>query len=253
MKIGISRPSSNTEEHCEVFAAARRWGFEGVQVKPHQYEPCGLDPVCFQKTYGELAALAIGGLVVYLGGDPSDWAEKMSAIAPFAGAIGAEQLCLVASVNRSDVSQQRFQAIGATLTAIGEEANRQGTKITVHNHANCLFESGEDLSALFTFLDPTLCGFTLDTAHAAKAGITDIPALAYQFRDRLDNVHLKDMDPEGRFCPLGQGILDNASVLSALRDIGYDGWLIVDEESEEFTTDEAYRLSKEYLQARAII
>lgn len=247
MKIGISRISGSPEEAHEVFAAAVRHGFEGVQMKPQQYNFCELNPEIFKETYGELASLARGGLIIYPGGNFETWPGKLERLIPFATGIGAEQICICSSVDRSDVSPERFQKIATVLTEIGEEARRQGTWISIHNHANCLFESEKDLAMLFEHLEPKMCGFTLDTAHAAKAGIKDIASLVHRFRDHLNNVHLKDSSDSGVFCPLGHGTIELDNVLKALDAIGYDEWLVVDEESRDFSTDEAYRISMDFL------
>ena len=247
MKIGISRISKSLEEASEVFAAARRHGFEGVQIKPQQYDFCELTPEIFKKTYGELALLARGGLIIYPGGDVETWEGKLARLIPFAAGIGAEQICICSSVDRSDTSPERFRRIATMLTVIGEEARRQGIWISIHNHANCLFEGEKDLSMLFENLEPKTCGLTLDTAHAAKAGVKNIASLVHRFCDHLNNVHLKDVSNSGDFCPLGYGTLELGGVLQALDTIGYDEWLVVDEESRDFSTDEAYRISMAFL------
>ena len=156
---------------------------------------------------------------------------------------------MVAAVDRSDTSARRFRRAASVLRKTGEQARQQGTSISVHTHANCLFESIEDLEKLLGHLKPEECGLTLDTAHAAKAGIQDIASLVNHFRAHLNNVHLKDFSKNGSFCPLGLGTLDLNSVLDALHGIGYDEWLIVDEESRDFTTEEAYRISMDFLDA----
>jgi inosose dehydratase len=48
------------------------------------------------------------------------------------------------------------------------------------------------------------------------------------FRERIDYVHLKDLDAAGGFVPLGQGVLDVAGVLQVLRDSDFDGWITVE-------------------------
>jgi sugar phosphate isomerase/epimerase len=252
MKIGISRISGSTEEAYEVFTAAQRYGFEGVQMKPQQYAFSELKPGIFKERYGRLTSLARGGLITYPGGDFESWLEKLDKLIPFAAGIGAEQVCMCTSVDRSDISPARFQRIAEVLTAIGEEARKQGTCISIHNHANCLFETENDLAMLFENLDSKVCGFTLDTAHAAKAGIEDIASLVHRFHEHLNNVHLKDMSEDGVFCPLGRGMLELSNVLQALKKIEYDEWLIVDEESRDFSTDKAYRIAMNFLKAHGL-
>jgi sugar phosphate isomerase/epimerase len=250
MKIGVSRFSDSSEEAYEVFSAAKRYGFEGVQMKPSQYDFSELNPEIFKKRYGELAPLACAGLITYPGGDFETWSVKLERLIPFAVGIGAEQLCVCANVDRSDTSPERFYKIATVLTIIGKKARKQGIWISIHNHAYCLFETENDLALLFENLDPEICGFTLDTAHAAKSGIQDIASLVHRFNKHLNNVHLKDISSTGVFCPLGQGTLQLDSILDALNAVRYDEWLIVDEESRDFSVDEAYQISMDFLKRK---
>jgi len=69
-----------------------------------------------------------------------------------------------------------------------------------------------------------------------------------EFRDRVWHVHFKDADPavmaasreqagdgpqsvgHGVFCELGTGGVDFPGVLQALDEIGYDGWIVVEQD-----------------------
>ena len=253
MRIGISRFSSTPEEAQEVFLAANRHGFDGVQVKPHQYNCCELDPGTFMSTYAEFVPLARAGLVAYPRGPIETWPGILDPIIPFAAGIGAEQICMCGGTNRSDVSREAFRRWTDVLIQIGTEARRQGTLISVHNHPKCLYETGADMDWIVDGLDPDVCGLTLDTACFAQAGEQHVASLVRRYYDYVTNVHLKDFSKDGVFCPLGQGILDLDSVIDALFEVGYDKWLIVDEESRGYTTDEAYHIDMEFLKARELV
>ncbi|MBW3635320.1 MAG: sugar phosphate isomerase/epimerase, partial [Armatimonadetes bacterium] len=108
-------------------------------------------------------------------------------------------------------------------------------------------ETEEDIARLLERIDPEICGLTLDTAHAAKAGIPHVERLAVRFQRHLLNVHLKDLSAEGQFCALGQGTLPLRPILDALTAINYDQWLIVDEETASLQTDEAFSVAAEFL------
>ena len=88
-------------------------------------------------------------------------------------------------------------------------------------------------------------GLTVDTAHLAKSGITDIAGLIRDFGGVIDNVHAKDY-AQGEWRILGRGTLDFDGILEALRDVHYDGWLCVDEESPA-SLAEGLRASRDYL------
>lgn len=252
MRIGISRPSHSPEQALEVFQSARDNGFEGVQLKPAQYDPYLDEPVAFTKNYGPLADLAVGGLIVYPGGDPAEWMGKLERVMPFARAVGAQHICVCACVYATGGSEEEVQIIADTLTAIGTAARAQGLVISIHNHVNSIVETEADILRLLARLDPAICGLTYDTAHAAKAGVQDLTGLLRQVQPHLLNVHLKDLDAEGKFCPLGHGELDLAPILSVLKKMDYQEWLIVDEESKTVSTPEAMRIAREFLRANGL-
>ena len=67
----------------------------------------------------------------------------------------------------------------------------------------------------------------LSTGHLQAAG-GDPVELVRRYRERIDYVHIKDLDAAGGFVPLGQGVLDVGGVLQVLRDTGFDGWITVE-------------------------
>jgi sugar phosphate isomerase/epimerase len=250
MKIGISRISQTRDEAYEVLDAARRYGFKGVQLKPSQYEEFLNCPAAFTEQYGELANLACGGLIVYPGNDPTMWFEKLEGVLRFASGVKANHVCLCSDVYATDASEAEVRAVADALTHIGKSASQQGVMISIHNHVNSLVETEEDIARLLSLLDPALCGLTLDTAHAAKAGIANVSRLASRFQNHLLNVHLKDLDADGNFCALGQGILELDPIVQTLESIKYNQWLIIDEETGAMKTEAAFGIAAEYLTQR---
>jgi inosose dehydratase len=95
--------------------------------------------------------------------------------------------------------------------------------------------------------DPTLVGLCLDTGHIAYGG-GDPAEVARAHARRVWHVHLKDLRREvradvlarqldfreavslGVFAPLGDGSLDLRGTLGTLREVGYAGWLIVEQD-----------------------
>lgn len=252
MNTGISRMSS-PEGAREVMEAAARFGFDGVQMKPNQYRPTGMTASGFEAAFPGLTHLAAGGLIAYPPPDLDAWEEHLAPVFPFAAAIGASHVCLCSGVKRRDDSDARFREAADVLTAAGHAARDAGVRISLHNHAHCMWESENDLARQTDLLDPEIVGLTIDTGHCAKGGITDIPALIRRFQPFLLNVHLKDMTADGAFCPLGTGTVDLASVIETLLDLGYDRWLIVDEESEGVPVEDAFAQTVDYLRAHGIM
>lgn len=253
IRIGISRPSWQETDNSLIFRKASELGFYGIQIKPHQYNAVGLDPRKFTETYGELSYLARGGLIVYPGPIYRNWPDKLQAYIAFASALGAEQLCICAYIQQKDLDEAGLAGVAETLNQLGREAVKGGVTLSIHNHKDTVFETIEDLQTLFEHVDVNVCGLTFDTAHGAKGGIHDLADAVQQFHPFINNVHLKDLSADGRFCPLGTGTLDLAPVIRKLHENGYDNWLIVDEESEGLSVEESFELSVQFLSKHGLM
>jgi sugar phosphate isomerase/epimerase len=249
MKIGISRPTRNLEEARAMLGLAQQFGFEGVQFKPNQYGnangPLTADE--FQAAYGDRAGMVRAGLIIYCRPNLAEWEGQVFPVARFASEVGAPHLCICAGVPKEAAANSGHARAATMLNTLGAEGKRRGVHVSLHNHANSLFESADDLLRMVDLLDPELCGVTLDTAHLAKGGHTDAASLIPRLRSHLWNVHLKDLDESSRFRPLGRGTLALRSVLEALGTIDYQQWIIVDDESREVGVEEAFAASREFL------
>ena len=250
MKTGISRPTRNLEEAQAMLGLAQEFGFEGVQFKPNQYGGPGgpLTAEEFRQSYGNRADLVRAGLIVYCRPNLSEWKRQVFPVAKFAAQVGAQHICICAGVPKPTSGKAPHAEAAAMLNLLGAEGKLRGVHLSLHNHAHSIFESADDLLRMVDLLDPELCGITLDTAHLAKGGHTDAASLIPRLRSHLWNVHLKDLDDSGRFCPIGRGTLDLRAVLETLPVVGYENWLIVDDESREVGVEEAFAASREFLE-----
>jgi inosose dehydratase len=146
------------------------------------------------------------------------------------------------------LDEERWNTLarGANLIA-RRVADETGLRTVFHHHCATFVETPAEIDALMTRTDPALVGLCLDTGHAAFGG-GDPVAIASRWRDRIWHVHLKDCDAAiraraaaegwdyqqsvraGVFCELGHGAVDFPAVLSLLREIRYDGWLVVEQD-----------------------
>ena len=123
-----------------------------------------------------------------------------------------------------------------------------GIRTVVHQHLGTLIETGAEVRRLMEMTDPSLLGICLDTGHwTFGTGENPVDAVR-EFGDRIWHVHFKDCDPaimaesrakewdgltstgHGVFCELGKGCVDFPGVLAALGEIGYDGWIVVEQD-----------------------
>jgi sugar phosphate isomerase/epimerase len=78
-----------------------------------------------------------------------------------------------------------------------------------------------------------------DTGHILRGGQDILDTLA-TYRDRIRYLHLKDVDSNGVWAMLGEGACDIPAVVSSVRQAPhFNGWIIVEEESETAVADPA--------------
>lgn len=141
-----------------------------------------------------------------------------------------------------------------------------GIRTVFHPHCGGYVETEAEIDQLMTRTDASLLGLLLDTGHVMYGGGDPLRVLR-RHASRIRHVHFKDCDPnvaararanglgylaavrEQLFCELGKGAVDFASIVAALREMNYDGWIVV--EQDVFpgygTPAESARRSREYL------
>jgi inosose dehydratase len=130
---------------------------------------------------------------------------------------------------------------------IARQARAMGLVTAFHPHAGTYVETPGEIDQLLRGTDPDLVGLCLDTGHVAYGG-GDPVALVWRDPSRVRHVHLKDIYRERYeralarrldftaavgedvFAPVGRGSVDMKGLLRVLRDAGYDGWLIVEQD-----------------------
>jgi len=119
-----------------------------------------------------------------------------------------------------------------------EHVRARGYEPTFHHHMGTRVESERDIERLLEGVDTPLL---LDTGHLLAAGGDPATALG-AWRDRIDYVHVKDVDLQtlrgapdwptawrrNVFCELGTGDVDVRSFLGELA--GFDGWLVIEQD-----------------------
>ncbi len=168
---------------------------------------------------------------------------RLHQIIAFAAATGAERVVFCHDHPHDGVTSSDLRSYARTLSAVGREAADQSVALSLHHHYQQPVMHYDDFCAFFSAADHV--GLTVDTAHLAKSGITDIPGLIRDFAPVIDNLHLKDY-ADGQWRLLGQGTLDFKAITAALGDVGYSGWLCVDEESPA-SLAEGFEVSRTYL------
>jgi len=181
-----------------------------------------------------IALLAAAGASVLVLAEAGDAARKA-----VAGRVPAD-----GSAGFDEAAWTRF-AEGAET--IARRAAARGLITAFHPHAATYIETPAEVDTLMARTDPSLVGLCLDTGHAVYGG-GDPVAIARRHGSRIRHVHLKDVRRSvlgraaageldfaaavaaGVFAPLGAGDVDLRGTLGVLRDLGYDGWLVVEQD-----------------------
>jgi len=163
----------------------------------------------------------------------------------------------------TEVTGKDFDTFCRQVNIQAEACRRWGIRVALHNHLGSLVESQSELEEFLARCPD--CGLVLDTAHLAAAD-GDPVDIVHEYADRLVSMHLKDwlvLKPEigldrwyerGRFCELGAGNIgmDNAAVVAALKQVGYDGWLFVEHDTHLQDPLLDLAISREYLRAAGV-
>ncbi|MCZ7541084.1 MAG: TIM barrel protein [Anaerolineae bacterium] len=177
----------------------------------------------------------------------------------------AGQGCFIVLADNNGSVPQRTQNAGRVTAEMGlsdagwevfaEGANRiaravraqTGLRTVFHHHCAGYVETPAEVARLMALTDPEVLGLVLDTGHIMFGG-GDPLALLRAHQERIWHVHFKDFDPavaaqaraeswdyfgairHGIFCELGRGAVDFPAVRDALTGMGYDGWIVVEQD-----------------------
>ena len=154
-----------------------------------------------------------------------------------------------------------FDVLAQLLGELADAASG-GVRVAFHPHAGTWVESPDEVDALAQRLGGTGAGLCLDVGHYLVGGGDPVGAIE-RYGDLVTHVHLKDVDPgvlgrlrngeldtltagirERIFTEAGNGILDLEGVLRSLDRIGYDGWLMVEQDTSWLPASEAAAIGK---------
>lgn len=140
--------------------------------------------------------------------------------------------------NRENL-EDKFKTMCRIYNEIAERAMKKNVKVDVHphSHAGSIIETPEEYEKLMGLTEPDLVGWCPDSGHIIRSGLDLIKTLT-KYKKRIRNIHFKDVDKKGVWKPMGKGICDFKKILKLLENIGYKGWIIAEEESEEARNDQ---------------
>lgn len=145
-----------------------------------------------------------------------------------------------ATVMSAGARADKFGLAATVYNRAAEIGRKAGVTVAVHpsSHHNTLLFSRADYVQIFALLHPQV-GWVPDTGHILRGG-QSLGATLAAFEDRIRYVHLKDVDAQGKWAMLGEGVCDVAAVISAVQQAPqFTGWIVVEEESATAASDPA--------------
>ena len=170
--------------------------------------------------------------------------DKMQNYAEFFKQLGGRYL-QVTDGGRPSVSYSAadIQALGGQMNELGKIAAGHGLALGYHPHFGTIGETREGLGRVLDSTDPRSVKLIVDVAHLTLGGSNPAEVIR-SYRDRLIFCHFKDVpkdiwelarkDPNlvrrkpCHFCEIGSGAVDFAPILAAFREVGFQGWVIVE-------------------------
>ena len=146
------------------------------------------------------------------------------------------------------LTDDEWRNLGEGLNELARRVAPLGMTVAFHNHVGTYVETPAETARLLDETDPALVGWCLDIGHLAFGGGNAMDMLP-TYADRVQHVHVKDVSAtvlaqaraEGWsfgqalaqfiFPPLGEGIARIPDVVAALKDVGYDGWYVIEQDT----------------------
>ncbi|MEN8123968.1 MAG: sugar phosphate isomerase/epimerase [Bacteroidota bacterium] len=131
------------------------------------------------------------------------------------------------------------------LSTLGEKCDKYGLKLLYHNHD---FEYKKDkdgiipIDYLLENTNPKYVNFQMDLFWVTKAG-ADPVAYFKKYPERFKIWHVKDMDDQGRFAPVGNGNIDFSRILTNKKLSGMEYYMVEQDRTFNMKPLEAIKVS----------
>lgn len=225
-------------------------GLTATELGPEGFLPTDTDELT--STLASHSLSCVGGFVpVVLFRDDHDPADDLAGPLESLVAAGASMVVLAAATGadgydeRPVLDETQWATLLSNLDRLAEIVAARGLTAVLHPHVGTIVENRAEVDRVLAGSSIPLC---LDTGHLLIGG-TDPVELARQVPERIAHTHLKDVDAalaarvqsgeltyteavaQGMYRPLGQGDVDIAGIVSVLRDNGFDGWYVLEQDT----------------------
>ncbi|AEM71894.1 Xylose isomerase domain-containing protein TIM barrel [Allomuricauda ruestringensis DSM 13258] len=178
----------------------------------------GMEPQAF-KAYAE--SLGLDPVSAHMGGATMENADQQIADTKAAGfeyftiPVPPMGMFTFDRENRTMGMKGTMKEFADILTILGKKCDAAGLKLLYHNHDFEFKDNEEGVKPIVYLLentDPKYVNFQMDLYWVTRAG-ADPVGYFEEYPGRFKLWHVKDMDEEGKFAPVGEGTIDFKRIL----------------------------------------
>ncbi|PSW16283.1 myo-inositol catabolism protein [Photobacterium rosenbergii] len=245
---------------AKVLVEAREAGYEGIELGPVGYFP--EDPAILA------SSLRVRGMKVCAGNLHGDFScpdskekvlVKARRVIDLLSALGVDKLIIMDRANAARdayvghgviaprLKQEQLQAMISTITEVAEMAAEKGVRTLLHPSSGGFVAFSDEIASVLNAIPAERLGLCLDIGHLFIDGMKPEEFIR-RYANRLEHLHFKDVDGQqlhnamrdrcgmtnafskGLTRPLGEGSINFSNVFKVLKDIDYQGWIVVEQE-----------------------
>lgn len=249
------------QSYAKVLDEMAEAGYEGTELGPYGYLPT--EPELLIAELSSRGLTLVSAFVpVHLAESPRHEADfheaiKVARLLARAGSrlivladeMGGARMSVAGRVDdeRDGMSEHQWDGAVEILSRIARACEELGLATAFHHHAGTLVETPAEIERLCASTDPSLIGLCLDSGHYMYGGGNPVEAVK-KYGSRILHLHLKDVRPavlesvredgvgfldavrRGVFCELGEGAVDFPAIAEGLKECGYGGWALVEQD-----------------------
>lgn len=247
-------------------------GYEWTELGPYGYLPT--DPDRLRRELDQRGLSLCGSTAIAHLEDPEAWEGLETQIVGggrLQQALGGGLLVLIDELytdpftgeqkRPAELDAAGWQRLIDTTHRAADVAADIGLHLVFHPHTDTHVEYEHQIERLLVETDPARVSLCLDTGHHAYRG-GDPVAFLRKHHQRIRYLHLKSVDGTMRdrvlregipfatavaqdvFCEPSQGIVDFPAFRDALQDVGYEGWITVEQDMYPAPFDKPLPIAK---------
>lgn len=147
-------------------------------------------------------------------------------------------LCTVQiPTGRHDIVQRR-KSLTDIVNTVSRRAKEKGVEGSFHPNSphTSITRTEDDYKVILEGLDLSATGWCPDVGHIINGGMDPLAKMK-EYQSIINHLHYKDWDGNPEFALMGKGKVDLIGITQWLKEIGYAGWIICEDEGKEALED----------------